>query len=114
MYQKWLENNNFEHLEDQTEKGVKLICNGGAQGNFIVEYDADLKLKHVENPSVSWAISDIKRQANGIQETSESANKDSLDYDGAECDIRFMLKTQVGSVDLPSDIIKLYAPWNCH
>lgn len=65
-----------------------------------MHYDENLNLQHVENPSVSWVISDIKRQTHSSNESDENGGKTSLIYDGSECDIRFMLKTQVGFVGL--------------
>lgn len=76
--------NEFEYKEDRTETYIKLVCSLGMSDNVTATYDTNLNLVNVENPPVSWTISDIKRfhdkSMNGLDES--------------ECDIRFMLKTQ--------------------
>lgn len=93
-WQKWLLANDFEHKEERTEKCVKLVCCLGMSTNITATYNSELSLLDVDNPPVSWIISDIKRYQ----------DRSKIGLDESECDIRFMLKTQVGPFKLASFI----------
>ena len=69
--------------------GVKVVAQTGT-GVVTARYDAKLNFIGVETAPLRWIVSDVKRQC--------ICHKDEVE--GRETDIRFMLKTQVGTIAL--------------
>jgi len=80
----------ISELAGSDDKGVKIVAQTGT-GAVTVRYDHMLGMKGIETSPIRWIVSDIKR----------APRSDDVDViDGNECDIRFMLKTQVSLICL--------------
>ena len=68
----------------ETEKGVKVSAQTG-MGVVMAKYDADLNYIGIDTSPIRWIVTDVKRIGRMERNMAE----------GQECDVRFMLKTQV-------------------